>query len=290
MNTTMFGFLKGHSVGIIMKELVRRAIIAIRNQRQSFVATAKEGYDGKMDDVLTSADKAAQDIYVTSLRKRFPGITVIAEEGPEHSEVSRHEGKPLYFTVDPLDGTRAFVRRESSGVGTMIALVHGNDVLAAFVGDVNTQEIYGFHPDSMGVMRIIDSSAPERLGTGKRRRLSDSYAMLRDREKSHSASAQELIDAKFRGVTINAGSIGIWCARLWKGEVGAGLILPEVETPWDSAPVIGISQALGYVFLRPGSDRAWEEYHPRLSPSKYRRDHETWIIHRDDYTQFLHAK
>lgn len=290
MNTTLFGHLNGHSVGIIMKEAVRRAIVAIRIQRQSFESTAKRGHGGSLDDVFTSADRAAEVIFVKVLRECFPDITVITEESPGLVEISNYNGKPIYFTVDPLDGTRAFIRRESTGVGTMIALVHGNDVLSAFVGDVNTQEIYGFAPGSMTVERITEFNTSETLGTGNRKRLSASFLMLRDRERSYSASSQALIDARFKNVSVSAGSIGIWCAKLWKGEVGAALLFPELETPWDSAPVIGISRALGYVFLRPADDHTWEEYYPQLRSAIYRREHETWIIHRDDYAEFMSAK
>jgi len=62
--------LNGHAVGIILKELVRRAMTIIRNERQVFEATAKMGHSGNMDDVFTSADTNAQDL--TSQRRKHP--------------------------------------------------------------------------------------------------------------------------------------------------------------------------------------------------------------------------
>lgn len=93
MNTT----LSGHAVGIILKELMRRAIVTIRNERQVFEATVKRGYRGDMDDVFTSADTKAQAIYMKSLRQCFPDIPVIAEEGT----TALGTASPTYFTVDP---------------------------------------------------------------------------------------------------------------------------------------------------------------------------------------------
>lgn len=73
--------LNGHAVGIILKELVRRAMRVIRNERQVFEATAKQGHSGSMDDVFTSADTKAQKVYIKSLRECFPEYAIIAEEG-----------------------------------------------------------------------------------------------------------------------------------------------------------------------------------------------------------------
>jgi hypothetical protein len=46
---TMQTELNGHAVGIILKELVRRAMAIIRNERQVFEVTAKQGHSGSMD-------------------------------------------------------------------------------------------------------------------------------------------------------------------------------------------------------------------------------------------------
>ena len=37
-----------------------------------------------------------------------------------------------------------FIRRQYHGIGTMVALVEAGRVVAAYVGDVNTQEIWLF--------------------------------------------------------------------------------------------------------------------------------------------------
>jgi fructose-1,6-bisphosphatase/inositol monophosphatase family enzyme len=280
-NQDEFGILNGHATGIIMKELVRRALVAIRSERRTFEATAKEGYGGSMDDVFTSADRAAQEIYVKSLRECFPLIGIVAEE--DSLSIPCSGDTPMFFTVDPLDGTKAFVRRQSSGVGSMIALVCRNKVVAAFVGDTNTQEIYGFRPGSNSVCRITEFSVSERLNSGDRAPLNTKYVLLRDRESAYSAVSQELIRTGFRNITVEGGSIGTWFARLWKREVSAAIVPPSCETPWDFAPVGGISLALGYVFMRPNADETgWEEYQPEFVSQKRNRTHDLLVIHRDD--------
>ena len=140
-----FGSHSGHSIGIILKELVRRAEVVISNERLNFEVTSKAGYDGTMDDVFTSADRKAQDIITKSLNEIWPEFGCIGEESKVHN---LPEGMKGYFTIDPLDGTKAFVRRQSHGVATMIAMVITENypdrpwIASAFIGDVNTREIY----------------------------------------------------------------------------------------------------------------------------------------------------
>src|SRR4029079_1003558 len=161
MEITMHGELNGHAVGIILKELVRRALTTIRNERQIFEATAKRGHSGSMDDVFTSADTKAQAVYVKSLRECFPHHAIIAEEGSLADPLATSVPPDAFFTVDPLDGTKAFVRRQSHGVGTMLALVEQAQVTAAYVGDVNTHEIYGYRPGSRLVHRVSEYEISE---------------------------------------------------------------------------------------------------------------------------------
>jgi hypothetical protein len=90
---------------------------------------------------------------------------------------------------------------------------------------------------------------------------------------------QELMRGRFKGIEVESGSIGISMARLWKGEVGAVALLPAMETPWDSAPVIGISKKLGFVFLRATEGGKLERYEPRVSAETYRRHEAALVVH-----------
>jgi fructose-1,6-bisphosphatase/inositol monophosphatase family enzyme len=271
-----FGPMTDHAVGRILKEAVRRAMVEIRTQRANFKPTAKGGYDGS-EDVFTSADIAAQEIYLRTFRECFPLCGVVAEE---HSlKIECPTARTLYFTVDPLDGTKAYVRRQSHGVGTMVALVDDDAVISAYIGDVNTNEVYGYRPGSPYVHRITDLDHAEDLFYPTPVNLGDSYVLLRDPVHLHSPFVERTV-ARFKNHEVMGSSIGTWMARLWKREVSAAILPPGVETPWDSTPVIGISRKLGFVFLRPSveGDR-WTPYTPQLSREIYTRHHETLVIH-----------
>ena len=97
-----YGPLNGHSVGTLMKEAVRRAIVAIRAHRFTFEVRAKSTHDGVGADFVTTADQAAQRVFVTLLREWFPSYGIVAEEG-QLSVLCTHPEHDLWFTVDPLD-------------------------------------------------------------------------------------------------------------------------------------------------------------------------------------------
>jgi fructose-1,6-bisphosphatase/inositol monophosphatase family enzyme len=279
MNIADYG-LNEHLVGLTLKELVRRAIVIARRQITSFRSGEKIGYDGEMSDVFTSADDQAQASYVKLLQECFPDIGIIGEESCLN--IPSADGLDAYFTIDPIDGTRAYIRRQSHGIGTMVALVIDGVVESAYIGDLNTQEVFGYRPGSSNVWRITDLETCERLNPNPdAKAISELYILLCEREKMYSKISSQAID-KFKGVSIDGGSIGIWAARLWKGEVGALLLSPSWETPWDSSPVVGISQRLGYMFFQPFKD-GWQLYEPQISRVKYRRDHEVLIIHINNF-------
>ncbi len=69
---------------------------------------------------LTKADRMANDLIVKELRQQFPGYAVLSEEGKDDKKRLKNKN---CFIVDPLDGTKEFLKR--NGQFTVnIALAH----------------------------------------------------------------------------------------------------------------------------------------------------------------------
>lgn len=93
------------------------AILAIYN-------TAFEVEKKADNSPLTAADKAAHRIIVSTLERLTPDIPVLSEEAAEAPYSTRRQW-PRYWLIDPLDGTREFVKR--NGEFTVnIALIEGH--------------------------------------------------------------------------------------------------------------------------------------------------------------------
>lgn len=76
------------------------------------VEIAAEGFstEAKADESpVTRADREAEAILLSGLRRSFPGIPIVAEEESAAGLAPRAAGA-VFFLVDPLDGTREFVR------------------------------------------------------------------------------------------------------------------------------------------------------------------------------------
>ncbi len=260
------GAVNGAMVGIIIKEMVRRAMTSIARNRASFEAKEKQSHYKTAQDFLTNADTEAQEIYLKTIRECFPDFGIIAEED-ELSIPCKLKGTDIYFTVDPLDGTKAFMRRQSHGIGTMISLVHDGEVIAAVVGDIMTQEMYYFRPGSKKVHRSTWRDDIREVLKIKPAKLSDQYVLLDTDIREYPLPIQRLtLPGKvFRNTECSGGSIGVKMARLWKGEVGAILLRPSKVTPWDWCPLVGILKRLGFVMLRNSSGQ-WKR--GEIIPSK----------------------
>ena len=119
------------------------------------------GVQTKSDDSpLTRADLAAHHIIVEGLQKRAPGIPVLSEESDGISFAERSSWD-LYFLVDPLDGTKEFVKR--NGEFTVnIALIH-NGIAEAGVVHVPVSGVTYIGRTHTGAWRVSRAGAYESI-------------------------------------------------------------------------------------------------------------------------------
>jgi 3'(2'), 5'-bisphosphate nucleotidase len=78
---------------------------------------------------LTEADLRSHECIVAGLMREFPGVPIISEEC-EESRAGHHHTS--FFLVDPLDGTREFIKRNGEFC-VCIALLEQGEVVASAV-------------------------------------------------------------------------------------------------------------------------------------------------------------
>ncbi len=243
-----FGYMTADTVSRQVKEAVIRAIEEINQKRFDFEAKQKVVDYKKEEDFVTSADISAQHIYTQIFKESFPDYGIIGEE----DNLRKEPGElGLWFTVDPLDGTKAFIRKQSHGVATMVALVKNKEIIGVWIGDVFTKELYYYRPKSDKVHRLINYKFPQRLGILVKKPLKNQVVVLRTHPRNYSKVIERMTlpGELFKDINIDSGSIGTMFGRLWKGEVGALILQEGKATPWDRTPIIGISKKLGFQFL-----------------------------------------
>lgn len=84
---------------------------AAREAGDAILGVVRRGFEieAKRDSSpVTEADRAAELIILAALARAAPGVPVIAEEEVAAGRIPAHGD--IYFLVDPLDGTKEFVR------------------------------------------------------------------------------------------------------------------------------------------------------------------------------------
>jgi 3'(2'), 5'-bisphosphate nucleotidase len=92
-------------------KLLDAIAVAAREAGEAIIEIVRRGFEveSKRDrSPVTEADRAAELIILGALARAAPGVPVIAEEEVAAGRIPAHG--EIYFLVDPLDGTKEFVR------------------------------------------------------------------------------------------------------------------------------------------------------------------------------------
>ena len=146
-----------------------RAILAIieplvLDAGRRIVAIAAEGFatETKTDDSpVTRADREAEAVLLAGLRRSLPAIPVVAEEESAAGLAPRPAdgaGNGLFFLVDPLDGTREFVRG-GDDYTVNVALVRGG---APVVGAVYAPACRRLYLGRPGFAELVETDVGHR--------------------------------------------------------------------------------------------------------------------------------
>ena len=84
---------------------------------------------------VTEADHRAEAVILARLREAFPGVPIIAEEDAAAFGTPSQIG-PRFFLVDPLDGTKAFVRGDDHFTVNIGLVENGAPVAGAVAAPV----------------------------------------------------------------------------------------------------------------------------------------------------------
>ena len=93
------------------KALLEALVVAARAAGAEILKLVEAGFEVETkgdESPVTICDRAAEQIILEFLRQAAPGVPVIAEEEVAAGRIPAHGD--TYFLVDPLDGTKEFVR------------------------------------------------------------------------------------------------------------------------------------------------------------------------------------
>lgn len=120
-------------------QIARKAserILAIYGQADFHVETKSD------HSPLTLADKASHEIIRQELRRLYPEIPLLSEEGKSVPYQTRKQW-PLFWLVDPLDGTKEFIHRNGEFTVNIALIEQQLPVLGVMAAPVLDTLYYG---------------------------------------------------------------------------------------------------------------------------------------------------
>lgn len=204
-----------------------------------------DSIDFKSDNSpLTKADKAAHNIINDQLVALWPEIPVLSEEG-RGVEYAERKDWTRFWLVDPLDGTKEFIKRNGQFTVNIALIDKGYPVLGIVYVPVQKALYWG---DEHGASKIVDGKEEVikvKMSDSKRTAVGS---------RSHSSQEETDVMNKYKVEdTIAVGSSLKFCM------VAEGLADiyyrhgPTME--WDTAAGQAVVEAAGGKVLLPNGDR-----------------------------------
>jgi histidinol phosphatase-like enzyme (inositol monophosphatase family) len=187
-------------------------------------------------DPVTEADKAAERTMRGLIGERFPehGIS-----GEEYGETTRRS--PWWWSLDPIDGTRAFMCGLPTWV-ILIALMHEDQAVLGIVDAPRLGERYIGHGDT-GVLR--SALGESRLRSADCKRLSEARLATTDPFLFQGAESRAFAAARAESRLVRYGLDGYAYARLAAGTLD--LVIESGLKPYDYNALIPVIRAAGGV-------------------------------------------
>jgi 3'(2'), 5'-bisphosphate nucleotidase len=166
-------------LGDALLPVVLRAAAAIMTVYQSAFTVERK----RDDSPLTQADLESQRIILAGLATLTPGVPVLAEESAQAPWTARRSWRELWV-VDPLDGTREFVKRNDEFAINIALVVDHEPVLGLVAVPVRSVVYLGatgcgayrrLSDGSRSTIRVAPPAAPLRV-VGSRSHISPQLA------------------------------------------------------------------------------------------------------------------
>lgn len=154
---------------------------------------------------LTLADKASNNLIVGALRESFPDIPILSEEEKSIGFSIRKDWKKFWL-VDPLDGTKEFIKRNDEFTVNIALIENGYPVFGIiyapvldtiYIGDVSKNKAIKIESTGFEIPITINRKLNSRIAAGSR---------------SHSSGEEKELLKKYDVVeTISVGSSLKFC-------------------------------------------------------------------------------
>ncbi|MXM64028.1 inositol monophosphatase [Streptomyces sp. HUCO-GS316] len=242
---TIDEFLARHSADV--EEAVRKAAAAEILPRFRRLADHEIDQKSGPHDLVTDADRNAEQYLTEALGALLPGSVVVGEEAVHTNPVVYEaiQGDAPVWIVDPVDGTRQFVHGDP-GFCTLVALAQGGVVLASWTYAPASDQLA---TAIRGQGAFLDG---ERLYSGVPEPVRDLQVATSHPDYTTAEQKRALLGLWTDGVAPRAcGSAGLEYLAVARGELDATAF--SWEAAWDhAAGLLLVEEAGGAHLTRTG--------------------------------------
>lgn len=214
---------------------------------------------------LTKADTTSHQIITTRLAELYPEIPIISEEGASVNYDDR-KAWPLFWLVDPLDGTKEFIKR--NGEFTVnIALIQDKRPVAGVIYAPASKRLY-YAKKHAGAWIKEEGNTPKQIHTHDSHR-KDGIIQIESRSHKSAQNPPHLAGKLKVGQTISMGSSLKFCLVA----EGSADIYPRLAPTWEWDTAAGdaiVEEAGGFVVDA--------NYHP-LDYNKKEIKHKNFLVY-----------
>jgi len=108
---------------------------------------------------LTAADKASHNMIVAGLEAHFPDIPILSEEGAD-IPYSERKNWTHFWLVDPLDGTKEFIKRNGEFTVNIALIGNNSPVMGVVYVPAQDKLYYGTADEGAFVRKGEESPVP----------------------------------------------------------------------------------------------------------------------------------
>jgi 3'(2'), 5'-bisphosphate nucleotidase len=188
---------------------------------------------------VTAADREANELIVSRLRKEFPNDGILAEES---SDTDERLGKERVWLIDPMDGTKNFIRRDGD-FAVQIGLAVSGKAVAGVVYQPVREVLYRATRGGGAWLEQKNTDA-KRMTVSDRTRPSE---MVLASSRSHRSPRMERVVGAFGFKDeMRRGSVGVKIGLIAEQQADLYLHLSPSTKQWDTcAPEMILAEAGG---------------------------------------------
>ena len=202
---------------------------------------------------LTLADQASHQVIAPALQEHYPDIPLISEEGKDVPYATRRDWE-YFWLIDPLDGTKEFIKR--NGQFTVnIALIHHHRPVLGVIYTPVTEELY--FAAQTGYAKDMEPGTYKRTGNGASEQLrvrKPSSERVAVRSSSHASEEEDAVLEKYKVTESIARGSSLKFCMVAEGK--ADIYYRHGPTmEWDTAAGQAVVEGAGGEMFQETSDR-----------------------------------